>query len=260
MINLINNIEGIHGMVPIKTMIVDDHEASLAILEYLTRDFPDFEIIGTCTNGEELIEEVMLKKPDLVLADINMPKVNGIQAMRECLLFCPGLKFIFITGCSDYAVEAFRLAAIDYIVKPFEKMRLYKALEKARNLFYFEREKFNIQPRIDKMKNLPLREQNSTRYIPLTDIYFIEKVGKKCLVYTKDIIYDTNETIGKILARLDDSFFPAHRSFIINLSKISHITPQNETYIVYFKDFQKQASISKLKINEVREKISKLSN
>jgi len=245
-------------MAPLKLLLADDHEDSLEIMEYFTRDIPDFQIIGTCENGEQLIEEVMLKKPDLVLADINMPKTNGIQAIKECLLFRPSLKFIFVTGYSEYAVEAFRLSAIDYIVKPIEKTRLYKALEKAKNLLFYEKEKQTIIPYDKKIKKLPIKDQNSIRYIPLSEIYFVEKEGKKCMVYTKEGIYDTNETIGKILSRLDQSFFPAHRSFIINLSRVSHIKPQSESYIVYFKDYDKQASISKLKIGEVKERISKL--
>jgi two-component system, LytTR family, response regulator len=242
----------------IRTLLADDNQDSIEIIEYFLRDFPEFKIIGKCADGEELIEEVMLKKPDLILSDINMPKQNGLQAVRECLSFHPNLKFIFITGYNEYAVDAFRMSAIDYIVKPVEKERLYKALEKVREIFSFERNKFEEPIQAEVIKNLPLKDQNSIRYIPLSDIYFIEKTGKKCLVYTKGEIHETNETIGKILDRLDPSFFPAHRSYIINLYKVKHIMPYNESFIASFQDFDKQASISKLKINEVRERISLL--
>lgn len=102
---------------------------------------------------------------------------------------------------------------------------------------------------------LHLKEQNSTQYIPLSDIYFIEKAGKKCLVYTTNEIYETSEPMNKIINRLDDTFFQAHRSNIINLSKITQIMPQNETYVVLFENYDKQASLSKLRINEVRERM-----
>lgn len=243
-------------MDPIKILLVDDNQDFIKIMEHFIQGFPESQLIGICNNGEELVEQVMLKKPDLVLTDINMPIKNGIEAVKECLSFYPHLKCIFITGYDGFAIEAFRISAVDYIVKPIEKIRLYQALEKAKNLLQFERGKLELDIQEEnKIKNLPLRDQNSIRYIPLTDIYFIEKTGKKCLVYTKSEIYETNETIGKLLDRLDHSFFPSHRSYIINLKKVSHITPHNETYIAHFQNNLNQASISKLKINEVRDRI-----
>jgi two-component system, LytTR family, response regulator len=240
----------------IKVVLADDHEDSIELIQYFLSSLPEFHLVGLCHNGEELIEEVMLKKPDLVLTDINMPKKNGIQAITDCLSFHPQLKFIFITGNSDYAVKAFELAAIDYIVKPVEKDRFITALQKAKSIIYFEQGKMDGALTNQTVEMLPLKDQNCTWFIPMLDIFFIEKVGKKCLVYTKNEAYETNETMGRILNKLDYSFFQAHRSYIINLRMVSKIVPQNETYIVHFKGFNKQASISKLKINEVRERIS----
>jgi two-component system, LytTR family, response regulator len=240
-------------MNPIKVILVDDNLDSLEIMRYFISDLPDFQLIGQCENGEELVEQVMCKKPDLVITDINMPKKNGIQAIKECQTFYPHTKFIFITGYDEFAVEAFEVAAVDYLVKPVEKVRLYQALEKARTLISYEQGGINTP----KMNVLPLKEHNGTRFIPFTDIYFIEKTGKKCLVYTKTEIYETTETIGKILLRLDHQiFYQAHRSYIINLQKVSQISQRHETYIASFTGYDKQAGISKLKINEVRERIS----
>jgi two-component system, LytTR family, response regulator len=245
-------------MNPIKILLIDDNQDSLEIIQYFLDDLPGYQLVGICMNGDQLVEEVMFKKPDLVLTDINMPIKNGVDAIKDCLSFFPSIKFIFITGYDEYALEAFQLNAVDYIVKPVEKNRFYKALQKATQLINFEKMHNAIDLKNQNTKKLPLRDQNCIRYIPFQDIYFIEKIGKKCMVYSKNEIFETNETIGRILERLDDTFFPSHRGFIINLKKISHITPQNETYLVYFKNYEKQASISKLKINEVRERLLEL--
>jgi two-component system, LytTR family, response regulator len=235
----------------IRVMIADDNEDSLEILQYFINQLSDFEVVGTCKNGDELIDEVMKNKPNLLLADINMPKKNGVQAIKECLGFYSKLKFIFITGYDEYAVEAYEIEATDYIVKPIEKHRLYKALEKAKKTIMYERNNSNgVQ-----IKMLSIKNQNGTSYIPQAEIYFVEKDGKKCLVYTKDRIFETSENISKLAGKLEDFFLPAHRSYIINLKLISHIVPQNETYLAYFYDFNRQASISKLKINEVKAKM-----
>jgi len=242
----------------IRVLLADDHQDSMEIMEYFVQDIRDYEIIGKCENGDELVEAVMRTKPDLVLTDINMPKENGLDAIKECVAFCPNLKFIFITGYEDYAVEAFRLSAVDYIVKPVEQSRLYKALDKAKSIISSERESQGEPQQLNPIKNLSLRDQSGIRYIPFSAIYFIEKIGKKCRVYTKNETFETNETIGRILERLDSTFYQGHRSFIINLTKVSHIAPENETFIVHFHHFNEKASISKLKIQEFREKISVL--
>lgn len=242
----------------INIVIADDHQVSIEIMEQFIHELPGFEVIGTCNNGEELIEEVIIKKPDLVITDINMPRKNGVEAIRECVSFIHNLKFIFFTGYDEFAIEAFRLSAVDYIVKPIEKERLYVALEKAKKIIQIEEDQLMEHSSQEARANLPLREQNSVRYIPLSDIYFIEKAEKKCLVYTEGKIYETNEPISKLMEKLDESFYQAHRSYIINLHKVSHIAPRNESYIVHFENYQNQASISKLKINEVKERMTAL--
>ncbi|WHY77394.1 LytTR family DNA-binding domain-containing protein [Neobacillus sp. WH10] len=243
----------------IKIVVADDDQASIDMIKSLVKNLSDFQLIGQCINGEQLIEEVMVKKPDLVLTTVTLLKKNGIQAIKECLSFFSAMKVIFIADNNEYAIEAFDIAAVDYIVKPVSKERLGQALEKANNIISFERDKTGTGHK-SQQKILPLRDQNATFFIPLSDICFIEKVGKKCLVYTTTEIYDTYETMARILERLDVSFFHAHRSYIINLAKISQITPQKESFIVHFNDTDKLAKISKLKINELRERIALLSH
>jgi two-component system, LytTR family, response regulator len=246
-------------MKPIRTLIVDDNEDSLDIIEIFMEDFPDFEIIGKCKNGEELIDQVIVQKPELVITDINMPKKNGLQAIHECRSLFPAIKFLFITGYDEFALKAFDIAAVDYIVKPVEKVRFDQAMKKAKTAIEFDRyETGKVIKDEPVIKNLSFKIQNSVVYIPLADIYFIEKSGKKSLIYTKDKVFETSDSIGKLAERLDETFFSGHRSYLINLTKISHITPHNETFIAYFYGLDQQASISKLKINEIREKISSL--
>jgi len=117
----------------INLIIADDNEDSVEILDYFIEQLPEFEVISTCKDGEQLVQEVMAKSPDLLLVDINMPTINGVDAIKKCLRIKPNLNFIFITGYDEFAVKAFELSALDYIVKPIEKTRLYMALERAKN-------------------------------------------------------------------------------------------------------------------------------
>ncbi|MCD7036196.1 LytTR family DNA-binding domain-containing protein [Metabacillus sp. GX 13764] len=245
----------------ISIVIVDDNNDSIEILQYFISQLQDFKILAVCSNGEELIESVMREKPDLILADINMPKKNGIQAIEECRQFQPQLNFIFITGYDDYAVDAFNLSAVDYIVKPVEKSRLYLALEKAKSVIRrkgsYPAEQISAVTEEAKEKRLPIKFNGSLFYIPLKDIIYIEKSIKKSLIHTSERTYESYENISDLVNMLDESFYQTHRSYIVNLSKISHITPRNETYLAYFFNFHSHAHVSKLKINELQEKMEK---
>lgn len=244
-------------MNPIKVLIVDDNLDSQEILQFFVEQLPDFKIIGICNDGEQLVESVMMHKPDLILADINMPKKDGVQAIKECLLFNKELKFIFITGYDDYAVEAFNLSAIDYVVKPVEKARLYVALEKAKQVIG-QSHHHTIIDKPDKSSLLPIKFNGSIFYVPLNDILFIEKSGKKCMIYTTTSIFETYENISELQTQLSNNFFQTHRSYIVNLKKISHITPKNETFLVYFPNSDKYAHVSRLKINELQGKMKEI--
>ncbi|WP_339147528.1 MULTISPECIES: LytTR family DNA-binding domain-containing protein [unclassified Sutcliffiella] len=242
-------------MKPINVVIVDDNQDSLEILEFFIGELKEFIIVDTCRTGEELIDSVMKNEVDLVIADINMPGKNGMVAIKECLEFSPSLKFIFVTGYNEFAVEAFAISAVDYIVKPIEKIRLYKALERAKTQLISERVESGEK---SSNKRLSVRSNSSFYYIPFEDIIFIEKSGKKCIIYTTSQAVETYENISDIFEQLDQTFYRTHRSYIVNLRMISHITPKNETYFAYFSNLEKYAHISKLKINEVQELLAQI--
>ncbi|OLN22163.1 DNA-binding response regulator [Domibacillus antri] len=243
-------------MIPLKILLADDHEDSLKTLENLAAKHPEFEVVSTCRNGEELVEQAAVYKPDIVITDIKMPKLNGVDAIKKCMQFHPDLKFFFVSGYGDFAVEAFNISAVDYVVKPLEKSRFYAALEKAKWAVLRNEKKLFCQKH--GKKKLPLKFNGALYYVPFNDILFIEKLGKKCFVYTKEKTFETYEKISDLFELLDDSFYLSHRSNIINLNNIFYIKPKNETYLAYFLGFSKHAHISKLKIKEVHEKIQQL--
>jgi two-component system, LytTR family, response regulator len=234
----------------IDVIIADDNEQSRTILKRFTQMSSHFNIIDEAVNGEELVDKVLEKTPHLVLVDINMPQLNGIEAMKACLQGVPNLKFIFITGHDEFAVEAFSISALDYIIKPIDMERFFVALNKAKSALINEK---------DRIKKLPIKYRKSTFYIPLNDILFIEKQGRKSIVHTKDKTVETYETLGSLIHDLDHMFYQSHRSNIINLKEVNEIKSSGETYLVYFSDYEKPAYISKQKLTEVQKMIKDLS-
>jgi two-component system LytT family response regulator len=150
-------------------------------------------------------------------------------------------------------VEAFKIAAVDYIVKPIEPTRLFNALEKARKFI-----QLYDQPEKRRSKRLDIKLQNSILFLPMEDILFIEKESRKTVIHTKDEKYETNEPLNELETRLDHYFLKTHRSYIVNLKKVIKIEAVGETYWARFSNSDKVAYISKLKINDVQKKIMRL--
>jgi two-component system, LytTR family, response regulator len=236
-------------MKQIEVIIADDNQQSRTILRRFTEMKEGFKIIDEASSGEELVEKVQMKKPQLVLVDINMPQLNGIEAIKACLQGEPLLQFIFITGHDEFAVEAFSISALDYIVKPVELERLFIALEKAKLAL-----ENNDQNRV---KKLAIKYRKSIFYIPFNEILFIEKLGRKTMIHTKSKIVETYGSLGELCNELDDTFFQSHRSNIINLQKVSEIKSSGETHLVYFENYDKHAYISKQKLSYVQHEIKK---
>lgn len=233
----------------LKVIVADDHADSREILIELINHLPDVTVVAEAVDGKEVVEQVLLhRNVDAVLIDIRMPKLNGLEAIKICLEYVPDLRFIFITGYEDYAVEAFTISATDYIVKPIEAGRLYKALAKVREMKGLEKYRDYSQRMIIKNKKL-------TYYVPVNDILFIEKNGKEALVHTKDKTYVTLETLDSLEKKLTSSFYQSHRSYIINVNKISHIESSGRTYLAYFLDYDKAAHISKHRIHTTQQKL-----
>ncbi len=114
----------------LQTLIIEDEELARNLLRSYLKDHPDIEVIGECENGFDGVKAINEKKPDLVFLDIQMPKITGFE-MIELLDYKP--QIIFTTAYDQYALKAFELNAVDYLLKPFSKDRLLAAIEKVQH-------------------------------------------------------------------------------------------------------------------------------
>src|SRR5438477_12244220 len=114
-------------------IIVDDEQLAQDELAYLIKDCPDIEVVGSARHGIEAVELIQKMEPDLVFLDVNMPGLDGMGVVRQ--LREKGVElphFIFVTAYDQYAVEAFRLEALDYLLKPIDRVRLAESIDRAR--------------------------------------------------------------------------------------------------------------------------------
>ncbi|MFV8828222.1 LytR/AlgR family response regulator transcription factor [Alkalihalobacterium sp. APHAB7] len=233
----------------IKVVIAEDHIDAQEIIASFIEPLKTFEVIGIVDNGESLLELNFNRKPNLIIADINMPKLNGIEAISSCLKVNPDLKFIYTTAYDDYAVKAFDLNAVDYVMKPIKQDRLYIALERVSALLL-------NQSQVGKKEILTIKRDSTSYFIHFSKIVCIEKENRKTIIHTEDQKYETNESLDSMFKRLNDHFFRTHRSFIVNVNYISHIVLEGETYFAYFRNYPHYAHVSKRRINELYKTLS----
>ena len=232
-----------------RVVIADDDASSRLLLRHFIQLFSEFEVIGEAASGEELYYVAIKEKPEIVLVDINMPDLNGMEAVKLCKESIPALQVIFTTGYEDFAVEAFNISAADYIVKPIGHARLFMALDKAKRSIMLSLTQDSIPKQFNK---LSIKSNNSHLYLSVDEILYIEKEGRKTILHTLNERYETSESLQDIEGKLPDYFYKTHRSFLVNLTKIVKIKPSGETYLAGFTSSSKIAHISKLKINDVQ--------
>ena len=232
-----------------KVLIAEDNAPSRKLLKHLIKSVPNYQIVGEAVNGEDLINKVMMEKPDIVLVDINMPLLNGMEAVKSCKKIMPTLQVIFITGHDEYALEAFGVNAIDYIVKPIERDRLYSALERAA---VFSKQTGTVSPSAPVKKDLMIKQRNQYSFIPLDEIIFIERADRKSVIHMVNQKIELNEALTDLEEILDSRFVASHRSYIINLQHLTKIEAAGQSYNAYFKNYEETAKVSKNKLAELQ--------
>jgi two-component system LytT family response regulator/two-component system response regulator LytT len=212
------------------TIVVDDEQLACDELSYLLRDFPEIEVIATGSNGLQAVELIQKLEPELVFLDVHMPGLDGmgvVRRLREKDIDLP--HFIFVTAYDQYAVEAFRLEAMDYLLKPLEKGRLAETIERAR--------------RVLQEKKVPDVSAKAPANTPRTKL-LVRANNRQFIVDAQDLIYATIDnglitlmtanleghsnyrTIEDLQANLDrDLFWRVHRSYLVNINRIKEVVP-----------------------------------
>jgi two-component system LytT family response regulator len=208
-----------------KAIIVDDSPQTRKLLRLMLRELAtDIKIAGEAQNTEEakiLIEE---HRPDLVFLDIEMPGKNGLQLLEELSTQQKNFYVIFITAFNQYAVQAFRLSALDYLLKPLKEQELLDALEKYRQR---KKEQSSVQQFQKLAENLKIQKDHSLaipvnygyEYISVNEIEYLEAEGSYTQVYLvngKQRIFSKNLKYFETLLKPFELFSKIHRSYIIN--------------------------------------------
>lgn len=188
----------------------------------------DIEVIGECGNADEAVQMIHDQKPDLIFLDIQMPGRSGFE-MLEMLEYLP--KIIFVTAYDAYAIRAFEVNALDYLLKPVENERLAEALRKAadesENPIPQEIPRGQHQEEVlDPEDRIFLRDGEKCWFVPLKDVRMFESEGNYVRVYFDRFKPLILKSLNNLEKRLDERrFFRINRKYIVNLREIAHIEP-----------------------------------
>lgn len=234
----------------IATVVVDDEKLALEELSYLLKDYPEIEVVGAAENGLQAVDLIERVEPDLVFLDVQMPGLDGMGVIRKLREHSEDLpQFVLVTAFDNYAIEAFRIEALDYLLKPVEKMRLDETIQRAQRMFGEHRA--TGEP-------IPV----STRSKELRTKILVKSSGRSFIVDAQDIVYATIDegvitivtstmegesnykTIEELQSNLDpETFWRVHRSYLVNINRIREVIPWFKSSYQIRMDDKKQTEI-----------------
>ena len=247
---------------PINTLIIDDEKPAREELAYLLKSFPEVSVIGQGKNGVEALALIKEHSPDLVFLDVQMPGLDGFGVLKKLVerkMKVPHV--VFATAFDHYAVQAFDVNAVDYVLKPFDKARIAKALQRARREIESET---SPAERLEQLVSrlgvgqaeaekhgaphpvkLLVKSQQRLLLVDAEDLIFAAIDDGLITVVARDAEGSSNyRTLEELHAALDmDSFWRPHRSFLVNIHHIKEVVPWFKSSYMLKMDDKKHTEI-----------------
>ena len=259
----------------IRTVVVDDERPARNELCFLLDQLSDVDLVGQASNGIDAMQVIRDQKPDLVLLDIQMPGRTGFEVTRELLLREVDTYIVFVTAYDQYAIEAFEVNAVDYLLKPVEASRLEQSIDRVKarmavtnddadigtlNDQRLERMLQQVSQRRKKREQIAIKIGEGFQLIPSEDIIYASLTEDIIIVVAGDLTGTSNfRTLDELHSNLDpNSFWRVHRSHLVNINKVKEIVPWfSRNYILKMKDAQgTKIPVSRAQTKRLREYLS----
>ncbi len=231
----------------IRALIVDDEPLARERIRTLLTGEPEIEVVGECGDGHKAVAAIRRHAPDLLFLDVQMPELDGFGVLQE-LGAQPLPVVVFVTAYDKYALRAFEVHALDYLLKPFDRERFYKTLTRARAQIRQEKSG-EVSERIlalladlkgapKHLERLVIKSGGRVFFLRTEEIDWIEAAGNYVRLHTGGEEHLLRETMSKLEAQLDPGkFLRIHRSTIVNLERIQELQPAfHGDYVVLLRD------------------------
>lgn len=216
--------------------LVDDELLALEELKTLLKPYDNLEIVGASDHVDDAIRECNELRPDLIFLDINMPGKNGFDFLE---VLDEVKEVIFVTAYDQFAIKAFEVNALDYLLKPLNPNRLKDAIQ--RFLQKSKKEEAEIKDRLSPDKKIFIKDGESCHFVPVSKIFLMESVGNYVRVFYEDQKPLLHKSLTYLEQKLpEDLFFRANRQYMFNLDFVTQIEPYfNSTLLIVLKSGHK---------------------
>ena len=224
----------------IKTLIVDDEPLAAGLVKEFLSAYPQFEVVAICHDGFEALKAIQLFQPELIFLDIQMPKITGFELL-ELLENPPAV--LFTTAFDQYAVQAFDVKGIDYLVKPFSEARFAQAITR----FLSQQKTKTVPEAVDypvseeRNKRIVVRVKNEIKIIQTQEVRYFEAEDDYISIHTQEGKFLKKMTMKQLEESLDpEKFARVHRSFLVNLQEVAGLEPyEKESFLLRLRSGQK---------------------
>ena len=237
----------------IRGLIVDDELYSRVELKHLLESFPTVQVVGEAETGEAALVKALELQPDVVFLDVEMPKMNGMQTAQILM----GLKkiplIVFATAYPQFAAEAFRYEAVDYLLKPFDVTELEQTIQRIGKHFTEPIEYESAKP----LAKLAVEGEGEIIYLDPAEILYMYRDAKITKILTKTKEYESKTALRDLESRLGPySFFRIHKSYLVNLDYIIRLTPWfNGAYQLEIKGRPEMLAVSRNYVKALRSRL-----
>jgi two-component system, LytTR family, response regulator AlgR len=240
-----------------RVLVVDDEAPARERLQRLLGDLPDCEVVGIAANGEQAVRLAGELRPDVLLLDVRMPGMNGLEVARHIAVMSEPPAVVFTTAYDAYAVEAFEAQAVGYLLKPVRAEKLAAALQRAARLAAARLARIAADdPAHTPRTHVAARLGEQVRLIPLSDIYYFAADQKYTTVRHKggsDLIEDP---LRALAAEFAAHFVRVHRNALVNTQRIAAIERDAAgQYYVSVRDLGERLAVSRRLAGELRERL-----
>jgi two-component system response regulator AlgR len=243
----------------VKILIVDDEKPARDRLARMVREINTHELVGEAVNGLEALGLAQSLEPDIVLLDIRMPGMDGIEAARHIAKLDEPPAVIFTTAFSDHALEAFETHAVDYLLKPVKLERLQAALDATIRPTRAQASRSgDVLSELEPRQHICARVRGSLVLVPIEKIYYFHAEQKYVTVRHDEGEVLIEDPLKVLEAEFGDRFYRIHRNALVSLSRLAGMQSENDGHQVTFRDIDDALEVSRRHLPGVRKIIRNL--